>query len=398
MVKVPGFRFAGVAAGIKKAGADRLDVGLLVADAPAVVAGVFTRNRVKAAPVLVSQERVRRGRARGVIVNAGNANACTGPQGRKDAQAMTRLTALAIEGARAEDLCVASTGVIGQPLPMERVSHGIAAAGAALSADGFERFAQAILTTDKGPKTATRRLSIGRRPVTLAGCTKGAGMIAPNMATTLTFVATDASVAPAHLRKLLRAEADNTFNTVLVDGDTSTNDSLFVFASGASGAPTVRSDAEGGDKLRGALRDLLMELAEKLVADGEGATKVVTFAVSGARSAAAARLVARRIAGSPLVKTAVHGADPNWGRIVCAVGNAGVAIDPDKIEVDIGDVPIVRRGVGIMPPEIEARAHAVMQRERYTVKVRLGAGRASASATTCDLTAEYVAINADYRS
>jgi glutamate N-acetyltransferase/amino-acid N-acetyltransferase len=398
MVKVPGFRFAGVAAGIKKAGADRLDVGLLVADAPAVVAGVFTRNRVKAAPVLVSQERVRRGRARGVIVNAGNANACTGPQGRKDAQAMTRLTALAIEGARAEDLCVASTGVIGQPLPMERVSHGIAAAGAALSADGFERFAQAILTTDKGPKTATRRLSIGRRPVTLAGCTKGAGMIAPNMATTLTFVATDASVAPAHLRKLLRAEADNTFNTVLVDGDTSTNDSLFVFASGASGAPTVRSDAEGGDKLRGALRDLLMELAEKLVADGEGATKVVTFAVSGARSAAAARLVARRIAASPLVKTAVHGADPNWGRIVCAVGNAGVAIDPDKIEVDIGDVPIVRRGVGIMPPEIEARAHAVMQRERYTVKVRLGAGRASASATTCDLTAEYVAINADYRS
>jgi glutamate N-acetyltransferase/amino-acid N-acetyltransferase len=398
MIIVPGFRFAGVAAGVKKAGSDRLDVGLMVADAPAAIAGVFTRNRVKAAPVVISQERVRRGRSRAVVVNAGNANACTGASGRRDAMTMTRVAAEAI-GASAADVCVASTGVIGQAMPMDRVTAGIEAAGQALAPDGFERFARAILTTDKGPKTAVRRLSLGRRPVIIVGCTKGAGMIAPNMATTLTFVATDAAVAPAHLRKLVASCADETFNSVLVDGDTSTNDSLFVMASGASGAPTVRTDVEtDGKRLRAALHELFAELAEKLVADGEGATKVVTFQVSGAPSVAAARAVARRIASSPLVKTAVHGADPNWGRILCAIGNAGVPIDPDKIELDIGDVPIVRRGVGVMPPEVEARAHAVMARPRYQVSVRLGRGKASAHATTCDLTAEYVAINADYRS
>jgi glutamate N-acetyltransferase/amino-acid N-acetyltransferase len=396
---VPGFRFAGVAAGIKKAGTDRLDVGMLVADAPAAAAAVFTRNRVKAAPVLVSQARIKRGRCRGIVVNAGNANACTGERGLHDAEAMTRLAAEAIGGgARAEEMCVASTGVIGNLLPMDRLGAGIVKAAAELSASGFDRFAEAILTTDKGPKTAQAHVKIGRRPVIVAGCTKGAGMIAPNMATTLTFVTTDAQCAPAWLRRMLREEAETSFNSVTVDGDTSTNDSLFLLASGASGAPPVRADDADGKRLRAAVREVLRELAFKLVSDGEGATKLVTFAVSGAASVAAARAVARRIAHSPLVKTALHGADPNWGRILCAIGNAGVPIAPDKIEVDIGDVPIVRRGVGVMPPDVEAKAHAVMASTRYAVHVRLGQGKASAECSTCDLTAEYVSINADYRS
>ncbi len=396
---VPGFRFAGVAAGIKKPGTTRLDVGLLVADVPAAAAAVFTRNRVKAAPVVVSQARIKRGRCRGIVINAGNANACTGERGQLDAEAMTQLAAEALgHGARGEDFCVASTGVIGNLLPMDRLSDGIGRAAAELSASGFDRFAEAILTTDKGPKTATRHVKIGRRPVIVAGCTKGAGMIAPNMATTLTFVATDAVCAPAWLRRMLREEAETSFNTVTVDGDTSTNDSLFLLASGASGAPPIRADDADGKRLRAAVREVLLELAFKLLVGGEGATKLVTFAVTGGASVPAARAVARRIAHSPLVKTALHGADPNWGRLLCAIGNAGVPIVPEKIEIDIGDVPIVRRGVGVMPPDVEARAHAVMATPRYTVHVRLGQGRALAECSTCDLTAEYVSINADYRS
>jgi glutamate N-acetyltransferase/amino-acid N-acetyltransferase len=394
---IPGFRFAGVAAGVKKPGSDRLDLGLVVADAPAAAAAVFTRNRVKAAPVLVSQARIKRGLLRGVVVNAGNANACTGARGLRDAEGMTELAAQAV-GARASDLAVCSTGVIGAPLPMDRIDDGITRAGAELSESGFDRFATAILTTDKGPKTAAQHLKLGRRPVIVAGCTKGAGMIAPNMATTLTFVTTDAVVAPAWLRRALRDEIDATFNTVTVDGDTSTNDSCFVLASGASGAPPVRGDDGDGRKLRQALREVLLELAHKLIADGEGATKVVTIQVQGAPSDDAARKVAQRIANSPLVKTAIGGADPNWGRILCAVGNAGVAISPEKIDLDIGDVPIVRRGVGVMAPDTEARAHAVMQGQRYAMTVRLGAGKGAASCTTCDLSHEYVSINADYRS
>jgi glutamate N-acetyltransferase/amino-acid N-acetyltransferase len=333
-----------------------------------------------------------------VVVNAGNANACTGGKGDSDARAMTALAAEAVGGGRAEDWAVASTGVIGQALPMDRIGEGVAKAAAELSASGFERFSEAILTTDKGPKTAVARVQLGRRPVILAGCTKGAGMIAPNMATTLTFVATDAVCAPAWLRRVLREEADSSFNTVTVDGDTSTNDSIFLFASGASGAPPVRADDADGGKLRAALREVLRELAFKLVSDGEGASKLVTIVVAQAASVAAARAVARRIATSPLVKTALGGADPNWGRILCAVGNAGVALAPEKIELDIGDVPIVRRGVGVMPADVEARAHAVMEKARYSITVRLGQGRASAECSTCDLTADYVRINADYRS
>lgn len=389
---VSGFRFAGVAAGIKKKGG--ADVGLIVADAPAAAAAVFTGNRVKAAPVLVSAAHLRasRGRAQAVIVNAGNANACTGPRGLADARAMAKQTA-GVLGLRPHDVLVCSTGVIGQPLPMAKVSAGIDAAAAALGPDRFGDFAAAILTTDRGVKLAHRTVKLGRATATLVGCTKGAGMIAPNMATTLTFVATDAAVTPAVLARLTRAAVAPTFNAAIVDGDTSTNDTLAVLASGAG--PTIAAAAL--PRFGAALTELLADLAGQLMRDGEGVHHVVTIAVTGARSERDATAVARRIAVSPLVKTAIAGGDPNWGRVLCAVGNAGVTLDPDRLRLSIGGVPIVRKGAAV-PSYDEPAAAAAMRAPAYTIAVDLGAGKARAQVLACDLSHEYVSINADYRS
>lgn len=391
-MKVAGFRFAGVAAGVKKKGGK--DVGLIACDAPVAAAAVFTGNRVKAAPVLLSAAHLRasRGRLRGVVVNSGNANACTGPAGAADARTMAAAGAAAIGGKPGEQL-VASTGVIGQPLPIDRVTAGIAAAGAALSADGFADFADAILTTDRGPKVARRTVKLGRTAVTLVGCTKGAGMIAPNMATTLSFVATDAAVPAAALGRATRAAVAPTLNAAIVDGDTSTNDTLAVLASGAG----VALGPAALPRFTAALTDLLADLATQLVRDGEGVHHVVTIAVAGARSERDAIAVARRIAVSPLVKTAIAGGDPNWGRVLCAVGNAGVPLDPAKLRLAIGGVPVVRRGA-VVPSYDEAAAAAAMRAPAYTIAVDLGAGRARAQVLACDLSHEYVSINADYRS
>lgn len=392
-VTCKGFRFAGVAAGIKKKGG--LDVGVIAADAPAAVAAVFTGNRVKAAPVRLSMAALRaaRGRARALVVNSGNANACTGRQGAADARAMAAATARAV-GARPGEVLVASTGVIGEPLPMARVQAGIAAAGAALTTGGWDDFARAILTTDRQAKTARRTLRVGGHPLTLLGCTKGAGMIAPNMATTLTFVVTDARVAPAALARATRAAVTPTFNAIAVDGDTSTNDMLAVMASGQTG-PALAGKTLAA--FTAALTELCADLATQLMRDGEGVHHVVTVRVRGAASARAAHAVARRVATSPLVKTAIAGGDPNWGRILCAVGNAGIALDPDRVGLAIGDVVVVRRGARA-PGYDEARAAAVMQAPTYAVTIDLGAGSASASFLACDLSHEYVSINADYRS
>ena len=390
---VRGFRFSGVEAGIKKKGG--LDLGLIVADAPVATAAVFTRNRVKAAPVRLSTRHLEaaRGRTRGVVVNSGNANACTGKAGADDARAMATAAARAV-GARREELLVASTGVIGQPLPRERVLAGIDAAHRALAVDGWDRFAEAILTTDRRPKTASVEVKLGRERVTLLGCTKGAGMIAPDMATTLTFVVTDAAIAPAALARATRTAVAGTYNAIAVDGDTSTNDMLSVMASGAAGgAASGRTLAAFTD----ALTDLLHDLATQLMGDGEGVHHVVTLEIRGAPSARTAATVARRIAISPLVKTAIAGGDPNWGRILCAVGNAGVAIDPDKLRLHIGGVEVVRKGAAA-PGYDEARAAAVMREPSYTITVDLGGGKASARFLACDLSHEYVSINADYRS
>jgi glutamate N-acetyltransferase/amino-acid N-acetyltransferase len=394
-VTCPGFRFAGVAAGIKKKGG--LDVGMIAADAPASAAAVFTGNRVKAAPVVLSASALRaaRGKLRGVVVNSGNANACTGKQGMADAKAMAAGAAAAIGGgAKPGQMLVASTGVIGQPLPMSRVGDGIVAAGAALRADGWDDFAAAILTTDKRPKTARCTVRLGRENVTLVGCTKGAGMIAPNMATTLTFIVTDAAVAPPALAKATRAAVAPSYNAIAVDGDTSTNDTLAVLASGATGA------AVGGKALSTfteALTDLCHDLATQLMRDGEGVHHVVTIEVRGAPSEKAALAVARQIATSPLVKTAIAGGDPNWGRVLCAAGNAGVPFDPSRIALAFADVPVVAKGI-LVGGYDEARAAAVMREAAYTMTLDLGAGRATARFLACDLSHEYVSINADYRS
>jgi glutamate N-acetyltransferase/amino-acid N-acetyltransferase len=375
-----------VAAGIK---ADQqLDVGLIASDGVASAAAVFTRNRVAAAPVALSREILARtrGRVRGVVVNSGNANACTGLQGVKDARQMAALAREACGG----HALVASTGVIGRPLAMDRIERGIAAANAALAPDGFARFAEAIMTTDKRPKVAAREVTIGRRAVRLVGATKGAGMIAPNMATTLTFVVTDAAVAPSALRSLVAAAVEPTFNAIAVDGDTSTNDTLAVLA-GGSEPPSPRALRTLGS----ALTDLLDELAHLLIGDGEGVHHVVTIDVRGARSRRDAQAVARRIAISPLVKTAISGGDPNWGRILCAVGNAGIELRPDRIALAIGDVPVVRRGAAIDGGDTAAVV-AVMKRSAYTMTIDLGLGRAAARYLACDLSHDYVTINADY--
>jgi glutamate N-acetyltransferase/amino-acid N-acetyltransferase len=387
----PGFRFAGVAAGIKKTG--NRDVALLATEAPAAAAAVFTQNRVKAAPVRLSAEHLRKKKKlRGVVINSGNANACTGAQGMRDAHEMAARAAAAI-GARPDELLVASTGVIGNRLPMGAVRSGIAAAGSDLRAEGFADFADAILTTDKRAKMAALQTRIDGAPVTLLGCTKGAGMIMPNMATTLSFVTTSMSCSPAQLQAATARAVGPTFNAIAVDGDTSTDDTLAVLASGAGGA----ASAAGLAAFTEALTALLSDLAQQLMTDGEGVHHVVSIEVRRAPSRAAAARIAQRVAISPLVKTAIAGADPNWGRILCAVGNAGVAIDPDRLGLHIGDVPTVARGA-VRAGWDESAARAAMQAPRYKLVVDLGLGEHEASYLACDLSHEYVSINASYRS
>lgn len=393
-LKVDGFRFGGVAAKIKASG--KPDVALLVCDRLASTAAVFTSNRMCAAPVQVSKKTLSRakGHARAIVINSGNANACTGAEGLKDAQAMAARAAAALE-VPAGHVLVASTGVIGHRLPMKKVNAGIDAAAASATANGFDRFAEAILTTDKRAKTASVKFTVGGQTITLLGCTKGAGMISPNMATTLTYVATDAAVPPAALDAALRKATAETYNAITVDGDTSTNDMIAVMASGAKSNGPLR-----GANLTifgGALRDLLDDLAHMLMADGEGVGHVVTVKVVGARTRAQGQLVARTVANSPLVKTAIAGGDPNWGRILCAVGNAGVPVKPDRVDLAIGGVAIVKNGVGVGGNADKAAAKA-MNAPRYDFEIDLHAGRAEGRYLACDLTHDYVTINADYRT
>ena len=393
---VAGFRFAGVAAGIKKTGGR--DVALLACDGTASTAAVFTQNRVKAAPVRLSQKHLTqsRGSASAIVVNSGNANACTGPSGDADARTMAEQTAYVL-GLDRREILVCSTGVIGHALPMRAVSAGILSAAAQLRRDGFGEFAEAILTTDKRAKTAVRRVKLGAATVTLLGCTKGAGMIMPNMATTLTFVATDVQIAPALLQAMTVAACDVTFNAIAVDGDTSTNDTLTVMASGQSTVRVTSATSADGRTLAAALTDLLADLASQLMADGEGVHHVVQFKVTGAKSVADARTIARRIAISPLVKTAIAGGDPNWGRVLCAVGNAGVAIRPERLTLEIAGIATVANGELVTRWSEKAAAKA-MQAASYDISVGLGAGKHAASFLACDLTQGYVRINADYRS
>ena len=388
-----GFQFAGITAGIKPSG--KPDLAILLSDVPAATGAVFTRNRIKAAPVILSQANLRRnsGMARAIVVNSGNANACTGGKGKRAARDMAKTAAVAVGGEH-EQVLVASTGVIGVSLPMDKVEQGIRSAATQLDAKGFPKFAEAILTTDKRPKLARSRFRIGSTTATLLGCTKGAGMISPNMATTLTFVVTDVSIQPRVLQSALEIAARDTFNAMTIDGDTSTNDMIAVLANGRAGNTRLRAIS----KIVDPLCEILEKLARALIREGEGVHHVVEVLVKTARNESQARTVARQIANSPLVKTAIAGQDPNWGRILCAAGNAGVPLQPEKIDLWIGRTMLVRQGVAVAETSAERLAKKHMTRGEYTITLALHQGKSQARVLACDLSHDYVTINADYRT
>jgi glutamate N-acetyltransferase/amino-acid N-acetyltransferase len=390
-----GFQSSGVAAGIKPSG--NPDVAVIVSNRPASAAAVFTRNKVCAAPVQVSREHLAAGSSRAVAVNAGNANACTGVQGLADARRMAAFTAELISTAnqpvRPEEVLVASTGVIGRKMPMERLESGLRDAVAALQPNGGDATARAIMTTDTRPKQAAVRVQVGDRSFHIGGVCKGSGMIAPNMATMLAFITTDAGVPPATLTAALRSVAGATFNCVTVDGDTSTNDTLMVLANGASGVEALPGSAAHRGFVAG-LEQVCTHLAKELARDGEGATKLVEIRVRGARSTAQARQAARSIANSPLVKTALFGNDPNWGRILCAAGYSGAELDPNAVALSLCGFELVRAGE---PVEYDAAAASkAMQAPEISMEVDLAVGKARAAIWTCDLSYDYVRINAEY--
>ena len=387
-----GFRAAGVSAGIKASG--NADLMLLVADAPAQVAAVFTTNKVVAAPVIVSREHIARsgGLTRAIVVNSGCANACTGDRGLRDAREMTAAVARLV-GCPVEQVLVSSTGVIGVNLPMDKVRAGLPKAFAALGADQGPAAARAIMTTDISPKEAAATISVGGREASIGGMCKGAGMIEPMMATMLGFVTTDAAVPAALLDRALREAVEQSFNAITVDGDSSTNDCVMLLASGASG---VAVDESSYGAFAAGLTAVCRELALAIVRGGEGATKLVTVNVTGAASSAEARQAAKVIANSLLVKTAIHGGDPNWGRLICAAGRAGVAFDASRAAVTIGSLVLFKDG---QPhDELAPAAADYLKGTDLTIGVDLGSGAASSTVWTCDLSAEYVRINADYRT
>jgi glutamate N-acetyltransferase/amino-acid N-acetyltransferase len=389
-VLVPGFRFAGVRAGLKAAGPD---VALIVADAPAVAAGVFTTNTAAAAPVRVTRARIGTGRARAVLVHAGNANACTGAQGRRTVEISTARVARALGVADAAVLACA-TGKIGVPVPHEVLLPGVDAALTALHPGGFHETALAILTTDAFPKTAVRRVRVNRRPVTIAVAGKGGGMIAPNMATLLVFVTTDARLSPAFARRALRDAVATTLNATTVDGDTSTNDTVLLLASGVAGNAPLTAGSRAGRRFAAALTSALAEIAELVVADGEGAHHAIEIEVVGARSDADAARAARAIGESTLCKTAFHGADPNWGRFVCAVGYSGATLDVDRVDVAVGGVTVCRRGRPV-PGAMDAAARR-MRGPRVGIRLDLRLGRGRARVLASDLSPAYVQFNSAY--
>ncbi|MBQ1764982.1 MAG: bifunctional glutamate N-acetyltransferase/amino-acid acetyltransferase ArgJ [Aquincola sp.] len=394
---VAGVRLGIAMAGIRKA--NRKDLVVLALDEGSQVAGVFTRNRFCAAPVQVGQAHLAAGRGiRALVINTGNANAGTGEDGLQRARA-TCAAAARLMNLAPEQVLPFSTGVIMETLPVDRIEAGLPAALADLRADGWADAAQGIMTTDTLPKAASRQVQVGGRTVTVTGISKGAGMIRPNMATMLSYMATDAAVAPALLQPLVREAADLSFNRITIDGDTSTNDSFVLIATGRAGNVPVESlDSEDGRALRDAVVAVATQLAQAIVRDGEGATKFITVQIDGGRTAEECKLAAYAIAHSPLVKTAFFASDPNLGRILAAVGYAGIDdLDQSKIDLFLDDVHVARAG-GRHPEYQEADGQRVMKQSEITVRVDLHRGSASATVWTCDLSHDYVSINADYRS
>ena len=392
-----GFRFAATACGLKKTGA--LDLAIFSSDVPASAAAVFTQNLVVAPPVLVSKANLRasRGCMRGVVVNAGNANCATGAQGYAAAERTVSEAAKGLS-CRPEELFVCSTGVIGVPLALDKILRRLPllARHQRPSARSFAELSLAICTTDTVPKTAAASFKMAGKRVHLVGCAKGAGMIHPNMATTLAFVATDAAIAPSLLQKTLREVTARTFNSISIDGDTSTNDTLLVLANGEAGAPAIKNDTTAHRAFTAALEEVCHSLALQIVADGEGAQRVIEIEVRGAKTEASARRIAETIATSPLVKTAFAGGDPNWGRVFAAAGRSGVKFDPARVDITMAGIRVLSRG---KPLEFNERAASNrLLAPQVLVVIDLHAGRSVARYWTCDFTAEYVRINASYRT
>jgi glutamate N-acetyltransferase/amino-acid N-acetyltransferase len=398
MPPVPGVRLATGAAGIRYAG--RTDVLLALFDRGTAVAGVFTRSKCPSAPVDWCRARMRRGAARALVVNSGNANAFTGKSGRAATELTAELAAGAA-GCEPDDVLLASTGVIGEPLDAMKFADVIDRLVDNAAPGGWDQAAQAIMTTDTFAKGAAAVVRLGASAVTICGIAKGAGMIAPDMGTMLSFVFTDAPIAPAVLRGLLRQGVEDTFNAVTIDGDTSTSDTLLVFATGAAAARGVAKIASMTDQRLAAFRKgfgaVLANLAEQVARDGEGARKLVEIIVDGARSKKSARRIALSIANSPLVKTAIAGEDANWGRVVMAVGKAGEPADRDRLSIWFNGIRVAHKGERD-PAYDEAAVSAAMKKPEITLKVGLGLGKGRDRVLTCDLTKEYVAINGDYRS
>jgi glutamate N-acetyltransferase/amino-acid N-acetyltransferase len=388
-----GFLAAGGACGVRYEG--RRDLGLLFSqEAGGVAAVVVTTNVVKAAPLLVTREAVETGNVRAVVVNSGVANAATGERGLEDACRMQTLAAAEL-GLEPEEVAVASTGVIGQHLPMDRVETGIKEAAASLSSDGSP-FAEAILTTDTRTKEAVATVEIGGEVVTVGGVAKGSGMIHPNMATMLAFVTTDAAVEKKSLQNALNGATERTFNRITVDGDTSTNDMVLLMANGAAGNEPLTQSSPDYPAFEEAVEAVMGGLAKEIACDGEGATKLIEVVVEGAKEEVSAAALAKAVVGSSLVKAAAYGEDANWGRVLAAMGYAGVPFDPEGVEIHFGPVKVFEKGEPVA--HNTAEANATLAGDEVIITARLGEGKGSASAWGCDLTHEYVDINGSYRS
>ncbi len=391
---VPGFKAWGIHSGIKKNG--KKDLAIIYADREATVAGVFTKNRVKAACVLLNTARVKSGKGQVIIANSGCANACTGKRGLADARDTAEIAASEL-GVKPDSVYIASTGVIGEFLPMPKLATGIATAVGLLSTSGWEQAAEAIMTTDIYPKMSIVREDIGGKTVTVAGIAKGSGMIHPNLATMLCFVVTDANVSAPTLKKALLASADRSFNNITVDGDTSTNDMILCMANGAAENKRPAAGSKDLKKFQACLDAVTLSLAKQVVRDGEGSTKFVEIEVRGSKSPVEAKRAAMAVANSSLVKTALFGEDANWGRIMAALGNAGVEMEETKTDIYIGKTKLVEKGLGQGKAADRDVALALKQRE-VRIIIDLHKGKASATVWTCDMSYEYVKINAAYRS
>ncbi len=388
-----GFIAGATYAGIKSKGDNLLDLGILCSEVPCIAAGVFTTNKIRAAPVLLCQRNLKGSQAQAIVVNSGCANACTGQQGMAGAEQMTALTARNL-GLLPEEVLVASTGVIGKQLPMQKIRDGIESI--VLSPEGGHTLAKAIITTDTLPKEIAVKVNLGQNEgeIIIGGIAKGAGMIHPDMATLLCFLTTDAAVSPAFLKKALQRAVDASFNMITVDGDTSPNDSAIILANGLAANKVLKEGSSRAKEFEEALTEVCLFLAKSIARDGEGATKLIQITVEGALTIAQARSGARIVAGSPLVKSAVHGSDPNWGRIIAALGRSGVDMEETKVDLYLDSLCLMKEGRPL--PFDQARARSILDRAGVPIRICLNLGDASATAWGCDLSEEYVTINSEY--